>query len=364
VFFDLDLCLEFDLLPYPLGAAPVMKRCSAGNDNQRIYYDAETLQIKLSGSGYCFDYNFSFGNVIMRLCSDLNNQKWYHERSTNRLRSLYDSKCLEWGSTSLSMQTCDNGANQMFLVPSLWFGRRSKAIRLSSDYNKCMAYDPDQSNNVFMTDCQGEGLDQHFDYDPSSQEINQDGLCLDQVVSGMLQGITWYSLSFTVGNVLMLPCSGADSQKWLLLGNIRIKSVESGSCLRKKNNNIELASCTDTTTSNQTRFVFPESWTMPAQQAASVANNQYYSHSLPPAIWSSEVCVVDWLKDATTTCDDSMALLVGSSTSVGTLRDVAKLVNENGPDRMPGTCCLDTPLTSQYFGYHVSYGVKVRYHLS
>jgi len=88
---------------------------------------------------------------------------------------------------------------------------------------------------------------------------------------------------------------------------------------------------------------------MPEQQSALVANNQYYSHSLPPAIWSSEVCLVDWLKDATTTCDDSMALLLGSSTSVGTLQDVAKLVNENGPDRMPGTCCLDTSLTSQFF---------------
>jgi len=47
-----------------------------------------------------------------------------------------------------------------------------------------------------------------------------------------------------------------------------------------------------------------------------------------------------------------MALLLGSSTSLGTLRAIAQEVNDHGPERMPGTCCLDSPLTSKFFGYH------------
>jgi hypothetical protein len=207
-----------------------------------------------------------------------------------------------------------------------------------------MAYDPDQSNNVFTRDCQGEGLDQHFDYVPLTQEIKQDGLCLD-IISA---------------NALMMPCSGTSSQKWSYdITSNQIKSTNY--CLETEvSGNIKGATCG--TTQNQ-QFIFPESWTMPVQQAALDASTPYHSNSIPPAIWSSnQSCLVDWLNDTMKTCDDSMALLLGSSTSLGTLRAVAKLVNEKGPERMPGTCCLDTSLTSQFFGYHVSYGVKVCYH--
>ena len=63
-------------------------------------------------------------------------------------------------------------------------------------------------------------------------------------------------------------------------------------------------------------------------------------------------------REAMKACDDSMALLVGSSTSVGALARLAEVVNdpnvENARERLPVQCCLDTPLDSEYFGYNVS----------
>ena len=59
-------------------------------------------------------------------------------------------------------------------------------------------------------------------------------------------------------------------------------------------------------------------------------------------------------KDAMHSCDKSMSLLIGSQTSVGTLRAIAKLVEENGPEQMPGYCCMDNAANSQHFGYDVS----------
>ena len=54
-------------------------------------------------------------------------------------------------------------------------------------------------------------------------------------------------------------------------------------------------------------------------------------------------------------CDASMELLVGRQTSLGTLKAVTDLVNENGVDRMPGSCCFDTPTTNDvYYGVDVS----------
>ena len=59
-------------------------------------------------------------------------------------------------------------------------------------------------------------------------------------------------------------------------------------------------------------------------------------------------------KSAMYSCDESMSLLIGSQTSVGTLRSVANLVNEKGPQRMPGECCMDAATNSDFFGYRVS----------
>mmetsp|Transcript_6098 Transcript_6098/g.13359 ORF Transcript_6098/g.13359 Transcript_6098/m.13359 type:complete len:2718 (-) Transcript_6098:69-8222(-) len=59
----------------------------------------------------------------------------------------------------------------------------------------------------------------------------------------------------------------------------------------------------------------------------------------------------DIAKSAMYSCDASMSLLLGSSTSVGILSNIASLVNEKGSQYMPGTCCMDVPTNSQFFGY-------------
>ena len=52
-------------------------------------------------------------------------------------------------------------------------------------------------------------------------------------------------------------------------------------------------------------------------------------------------------------CDSSMALLVGSSLSVGSLANIAKAIQDHGPEKMPGLCCLDTATDSEYLGHDV-----------
>jgi hypothetical protein len=54
-------------------------------------------------------------------------------------------------------------------------------------------------------------------------------------------------------------------------------------------------------------------------------------------------------------CDVSMNFLLGTTVSLGNLRSTAITVNDLGPDRMPGECCLDTATTSEYLGYNVRY---------
>lgn len=54
-------------------------------------------------------------------------------------------------------------------------------------------------------------------------------------------------------------------------------------------------------------------------------------------------------------CDESMSLLVGYQTSLGTLKSINDDIEDNGVDRMPGRCCFDTPTTNDaYFGVSVS----------
>ena len=61
-------------------------------------------------------------------------------------------------------------------------------------------------------------------------------------------------------------------------------------------------------------------------------------------------------KSAMYSCDESMSLLLGSTTSVGTLRAIANLTNdpEKGSEYMPGECCMDDATNSDFFGYRVS----------
>jgi len=219
-----------------------------------------------------------------------------------------------------------------------------------------MVYNPDQSNNVYIQNCtEGGGIGQHFEHDPLTGEIKQDGLCLD-IITTAEDSATLGNL-IAIGNTLMRPCNGKISQQWShVIDRNQIKSKTPNTpCLTiEVDGNLIGDTCLlgieDKWPQNQT-FLVPESWTL-AQQTVPVSSNPYISHHISPAIWSSDLCVVNWLKNVMKTCDDSMALLLGSSTSLGTLRAIAKLVNNKGPERMPGTCCLDSPLTSQFFGYH------------
>jgi len=52
-------------------------------------------------------------------------------------------------------------------------------------------------------------------------------------------------------------------------------------------------------------------------------------------------------------CDDSMALLLGASTSIGSLVKIVKAIQDFGVGRMPGHCCLDDATTSDFLGYNV-----------
>ena len=59
-------------------------------------------------------------------------------------------------------------------------------------------------------------------------------------------------------------------------------------------------------------------------------------------------------KSAMSICDQTMSLLVGWTTSIGTLQAIADAVNEKGPQHMPGECCMDVATNSDFFGYRVS----------
>ena len=58
-------------------------------------------------------------------------------------------------------------------------------------------------------------------------------------------------------------------------------------------------------------------------------------------------------KQAMRICDESMSFLVGSQLSVGTLRSIADSIQEDGPERMPGYCCMDVATNSEFWGYNV-----------
>jgi hypothetical protein len=61
-------------------------------------------------------------------------------------------------------------------------------------------------------------------------------------------------------------------------------------------------------------------------------------------------------------CDLSMSLLLGSTTSLGSLRAIKDEVASKGPDYLPGRCCFDKPTTQNaYFGVYVSSEMKLVY---
>lgn len=352
VFSDFNKCLELDTVS---GKALTLKSCNAAEGNQKIYYDAENLKLRLWQTGFCVDYDFGSSNHFVRMhgCNGGLHQKWYHDRSTNQMRTLISDMCLDWGNSVLYMHTCHNGDNQKFLVSSLWYGHRSNVIRVLSNFTHCIVYDPDQSNNVVARECTKDGGLYNFEYDPFKKNIKQRGLCLD-LISKDDSRAKLGNLILS-GNVIMWPCNENSSQQWTY-DNVSYQIMSnSNTCLELEDDgNIGGKTCTRET--YKQRFFVPESWTI-AKQAAPM--KVYHGQHVTPSIWSSDVCLVDSMKDVIKTCDDSMSLLLGASTSIGTLQAIAKAVNDKGPERMPGTCCLDSPLTSQFYGHHVSDDIKV-----
>lgn len=61
-------------------------------------------------------------------------------------------------------------------------------------------------------------------------------------------------------------------------------------------------------------------------------------------------------------CDKSMSLLLGSTTSLGSLRAIKDEVISKSLDYLPGRCCFDKPTTqNSYFGVYVSSEMKLLY---
>eukprot|EP00956_Cyclotella_meneghiniana_P041795 scaffold240115_cov36-Cyclotella_meneghiniana.AAC.2 len=57
-------------------------------------------------------------------------------------------------------------------------------------------------------------------------------------------------------------------------------------------------------------------------------------------------------KEAMRICDESMSFLLGSQISVGTLKSIADSIEDDGPERMPGYCCMDDATNSEFWGYN------------
>ena len=47
-------------------------------------------------------------------------------------------------------------------------------------------------------------------------------------------------------------------------------------------------------------------------------------------------------------CDQSLTLLAGLDVSAGEIHQIAVDIKDNGPERMPGSCCLDTPCACKF----------------
>ena len=86
--------------------------------------------------------------------------------------------------------------------------------------------------------------------------------------------------------------------------------------------------------------------------------NYHYQYSANTGCLSSQNNPVV-SQSAMQVCDASISFLAGSETSVGTATKLVKLIEEKGRERMPGTCCLDTPTSSDLFGEEVCSTISV-----
>jgi hypothetical protein len=62
------------------------------------------------------------------------------------------------------------------------------------------------------------------------------------------------------------------------------------------------------------------------------------------------------MEEVATQLETGVELAFGQ-TSVGEVCAISRAVKQDGPEKMLGYCCLDTPLTSQFWGTAVSSAV-------
>ena len=98
-------------------------------------------------------------------------------------------------------------------------------------------------------------------------------------------------------------------------------------------------------------------WQVEIQVTGSTSKVYSYTYSLDEGCLSSQRDP-ELASNAMVAADESLALLVGSKVSVGTIRRHAALVNDdsipNSSELLPVKCCLDDPLDSEFLGYNVS----------
>ena len=186
----------------------------------------------------------------------------------------------------------------------------------------------------------------HSDLGNSTRQIKHGGLCLDHNLQN--------------GNVFMYPCHGDNNQQWQYDSENRLKTPhDSSKCLDWDTvNNLFMYPCHG---NDNQKFVLPSHW-LPSIEGLESSSTEaelpqtYQVRPVQRGVWeksNENVCTVNMLRDVVGTCDESFSVLLGNATSVGTLRDIAHLVMEEGPKHMPGSCCLDSATSSEWFGANV-----------
>ena len=158
----------------------------------------------------------------------------------------------------------------------------------------------------------------------------------------------------------MYPCHSGNNQKWQYDGENRLKTPhDSSKCLDWDStaNNLYMYDCHG---GNNQKFVLPSHWLPSIKEGSSSTEAElprtYQVRPVQRGVWeksNDNKCTVNMLRDVVGTCDESFSVLLGNATSVGTLRDIAHLVMEDGPKHMPGSCCLDSATSSEWFGANV-----------
>mmetsp|Transcript_27072 Transcript_27072/g.61710 ORF Transcript_27072/g.61710 Transcript_27072/m.61710 type:complete len:1967 (+) Transcript_27072:236-6136(+) len=288
----------------------------------------------------------------------------------SQAESNYLSNCLAYNSASdaLEMQPCQaDNDDQQFLVPLTWIPTSYlDKMRSAYDASQCMDSSFSNNNNVLMGSCQEGSPGQVFEYNPRTLAIEQSDLCLDYNKENY--------------NVYLNNCEPSDpAQQWYYdySNMVLYNNGDADWCLNwspgndDNQNNLYLSQGCGIGQLNAQWFI-PSTWmpeimdTTPQGRPFQFQLDGYYSRPIPTGIWNGqwgnateEQCPIGVIQEVLDVCDASMSLLLGDITSLGELTEIAKLVVNNGTENMPGSCCLDNPADSEWFGYY--YATSVTY---